>query len=149
MSQRTAPLHSPSELTLIGCDDRTNIAVFQAPSAHDPSRVNTVALDLITGAILCDCKGAECGRACWHADLVGAAWAASPAMGDVRWLTADQLARYGRKLAAMAANYRARCGRVLPADALNLVAARCEWRRRAALAPAPIVGITPALPLAA
>jgi hypothetical protein len=139
MSQRTAPLHSPSELTLIGADDATGIVTFTAPSASTPGKVNTVALDTATGAILCDCTGAECGRACWHADLVGAAWAASPAMRDVRWLTADQLARYGRKLAAMAANYRARCGRVLPADALNLVAARCEWRRRAALAPVPLV----------
>ena len=46
----------------------------------------------------------------------------------------------------MVNTYRARTGRVLPMDALNLIAARAEWRRRAALAPAPVAAD---LPLAA
>lgn len=134
MSIATKYLHSPSDLALVGGDDRTGIVVFQAPSAHDAGRVNTVSLDTQTGETLCDCKGAECGKACWHADLVAEAWFASPAMREVRWLTGDQLTRYGKKLGAMVGVYQARTGRVLPLDALNLIAARSEWRRRAALA---------------
>jgi len=146
MSIRTAALHTPSELTLIGADDTTGIVTFTAPSKSHPATPNTVSLDTATGAILCDCKGAECGRACWHGDHVAAAWLRSPAMADVRWLTDTQLVRYGAKTAAMVATYRARTGRALNADAVNLVAARSEWRRRASLAPLPY---PTALPLAA
>jgi len=41
---------------------------------------------------------------------------------------------YGTAAAAMVNTYRARIGRALPMDAANLIAARSEWRRRAALA---------------
>ena len=136
MSARTAPLHRPAELALIGCEDRTGIAVFQAASAHDAARVNTTALDTITGQILCDCKGAEFGRVCWHMDHALAAWERTPAMRAARALTDAALLRRGRKLAAMVEAYRARIGRPLPDDVTALVAARGEWRRRAALAPA-------------
>ena len=49
----------------------------------------------------------------------------------------------------MVAVYRARIDRPLMDDVIALVAARCEWRRRAALAPAPVVSVPHALPLAA
>jgi hypothetical protein len=147
MSARTAPLHSPSELTLIGCDDRTNIAVFQAASAHDANRTNTTALDLTTGAIICDCKGAECGRQCWHMDLAIKAWHRTPAMTAARFLSDTALTNQGKKAAHMVAVYRARIGRPLADDVIALVAARSEWRRRAALA-SPAVAVAD-LPLAA
>lgn len=134
MSARTAPRHTPSELALLGCDETTGIVAFVARSRHDAGRVNTVSLDTTNGAIFCDCKGADCGRACWHADLVVAAWLASPALAQVRWLTGAQLYRYGRKHRLCVDTYRARTGRVRADDALALVAARYEWRARAAAA---------------
>lgn len=132
MSARTALLHRPAELTLLGCDDHTNIAVFQADSAHDAARVNTVAIDLLTGTILCDCRGAECGKQCWHADHVLAAWRRTPAAIVARHLSDTALCNLGKRSAALAATYRARIGRPLQDDVTALVAARWEWRRRAA-----------------
>jgi len=134
MSTRTAAQHTPAELRYHGCDETTGIVAFVADSHHQPGTLNTVSFDTTTGAIHCDCKGAQCHEDCWHADLVAVAWLASPAMQDVRWLTAARLVRYGTTAAAMVDTYRARIGRVLPLDAANLIAARSEWRRRAALA---------------
>ena len=134
MSARTAARHTPAELVLVAVDDTTGIVTFTAPSKSHPAQPNHVSLDTATGAIHCDCKGAQCHEDCWHADLVAAAWLGSPAMRDVRWLTAARLVRYGTTAAAMVNTYRARTGRVLPMDAANLIAARSEWRRRAALA---------------
>jgi hypothetical protein len=148
MSARTAPLHSPAELTLIGADDRTGIVVFQSASEHDAERVNTTALNTATGAIICDCKGAEFGRVCWHADHIAAAWRQNPAIRACRFLSSTALINQGRKAAAMVATYRTRCGRPLQDDVIALVASRSEWRRRAALAPLPF-SIAQAYPLAA
>jgi len=134
MSTATALRHTPSELTLIGCDDLTGIAVFQADSAHDAERVNTVALDTVTGQIICDCQGAMCGKQCWHMDHAVAAWHRTPAMRACRWLSPVALLNQGRKCAAMVATYRQRCGRPLQDDVTALVAARSEWRRREAVA---------------
>ncbi len=145
MTARTAPLHRSAELALHGCDDHSGIVAFLAASAHDAARVNTVALDTTTGATLCDCRGTECGRACWHADHAAAAWLASPAMLAVRWLTDDQLARYGAKHALCVATYRGRIGKARGEDVIALTAARCEWRRRRSAARADLL----ALPLAA
>ncbi len=130
MSAVTKTLHSPAELTLIGCDDQTGIAVFQTASEHDAERVNTTTLDTSTGAISCDCRAADSGRVCWHADHIAAAWRQIPAMRACRFLSSTALINQGRKAAAMVATYRQRCGRPLQDDVLALVAARCEWRRR-------------------
>lgn len=124
--------HSPAELAFLDADHLTGIVAFAAPSRHDATRVNVVSLDTTNGDIHCTCKAGECGRLCWHARVVAAAWLASAAMLAVRWLTDAQLARYGAKHAAMVRIYAARTGRFLPADALALVAARHEWRRRIA-----------------
>lgn len=148
MSIRTAALHTPTELAFVGADDTTGIVTFIAPSKSHPATPNTVSLDTTTGAILCDCKGAESGQDCWHGDHVLAAWLRTPAMADVRWLTNAQLVRYGTKTAAMLAIYRVRTGRVLQADQVNLVAARSEWRLRTARAPLPFP-VAQAYPLAA
>ncbi len=140
MSTVTAALHSPAELAFVAADDLTGIVTFQASSKSHPAQPNTTSLHTTTGAIHCDCKGADCGRRCWHADHVLAAWLRTGAMLDVRWLTDAELTRYGTKLAGMVRMYRARTGRVLRADQVNLVAARVEYRRRqaAALATVPI-----------
>jgi len=143
MSALTAPQHTAAELTFVFCDHVTGLVAFAAPSKHDASRTNVVSLDTTNGDVHCTCKGAECGRRCWHADHVHAAWLASPAMLRVRWLSDAGLVRHGRKVRAMVAIYAACAGRILPADALALVAARHEWRlraaRAAALAPAAII----------
>jgi len=143
MSTTTAALHTPAELTFIGGDDRTEIVVFQSASEHDAERVNTTALDLITGAIICDCRAAEFGRVCWHQDHVVNAWHQSPAMRACRFLSGTALLNQGRKAAAMVATYRQRCGRPLQDDVIALVAARAEYRRRhaAALAAPAIVAV--------
>jgi len=134
MSAKTAPLHSTAELRFIGCDDQAGIVVFQSASEHDANRVNTTALDTVTGAIICDCRAAEFGRVCWHQDHVVTAWHQSPAMRACRYLSPIALLNQGRKAAAMVATYRTRCGRPLQDDVIALVASRSEWRRRAALA---------------
>jgi len=144
MSTRTAARHTPAELVLVAVDDTTGIVTFQAASQSNPVQPNSTSLDTSSGAIHCDCRGAQCHETCWHAELVAAAWLASPAMRDVRWLTAARLVRYGKTAAAMVATYRGRTGRVLPMDALNLIAARSEYRRRAAA-----LATAEALPLAA
>ncbi len=151
MSIATASLHSTAELTFIGGDDQTGIVVFQSASTHDANRVNTTALDTVSGAIICDCKAAEFGRVCWHADHIAAAWRQTPAMRACRFLSPVALINQGRKSAAMVATYRQRCGRPLQDDVLLLVASRNEWRRRAALAPIPFPSAQPrtAQPLAA
>ncbi len=150
MSALTAPQQTIAELTFVSCDHVTGIVAFAAPSTHDAARVNVVSLDTTNGDVHCTCRGAECGRRCWHADHVLAAWLAAPAMREVRWLTDAGLARHGRKARAMVTIYAARTGRVRPADALSLIAARHEWRRRAARAAAPApAALAPALPLAA
>jgi hypothetical protein len=155
MSALTAPQHSPAELAFVSCDHVTGIVAFAAPSKHDATRVNVVSLDTTNGDVHCTCKGAECGHWCWHADHVLAAWLASPAMQQVRWLTDAGLARHGRKARRMVTIYAARTGRIRPADALSLIAARHEWQRRAARAAATApttlapTALAPALPLAA
>ncbi len=149
MSIRTAPLHSPTGLTLIGGDEATGIVVFQSASEHDAARVNTTALDTVTGAIICDCKATEFGRVCWHADHVAAAWRQTPAMRACRFLSATALIKQGRKAAAMVATYRARCGRPLQDDVLTLVASRSEWRRRPLAAGRTQRQVIATLPLAA
>ncbi len=134
----STPRHTAAELRYLACDDLTGIVAFTAPSAHRPGHRNAVSYDAATGATHCDCKGARCGHACWHEALVAAAWADHPARREVRALTAPRLLAYGKKAAAMLTVYRARTGRVLPLDAVNLLAARCEYRDRLALANAPL-----------
>jgi len=137
MSVRTAARHTPAELVLVAVDDTTGIVTFTAPSKSHPAQPNHVSLDTATGAIHCDCKGAQCHEDCWHADHIAAAWRQTPAMRACLFLSSTALITQGRKAAAMVATYRARCGRPLQDDVIALVASRSEWRRRAALAPLP------------
>ena len=130
MGARTGPSHSPEELRYLDADDRTNVVRFTAPSFSTPGKINTVSLDVLAGETRCTCRAADSGQECWHQRLVVDAWEATSAMYEVRWLNDERLARYGRKAANMIAAYRARGGRALPMDVLNLVAARSEYRRR-------------------
>ena len=57
MSVRPAPQHAPAELAVVGCDDASGIAAFAVPSKPDAARTNSPALDTLTGATSCDCKG--------------------------------------------------------------------------------------------
>jgi len=144
MSARTAAQHTPAELTFVSCDHVTGIVTYAAPSKHEAGRTNHVALDTTNGATLCDCKGAECGRTCWHQGHIAAAWALSPAMQQVRWLTDEQLVRCGKRARSMTAIYLTRAGRVLPAA----VAASAHDQAVAAIS-ATDTTAEPAAPLAA
>lgn len=140
MSATTLTRHHASELSFVSADDLTGIVTFSAPSAHDAGRVNHVSLDTVSGAILCDCKGAECGRACWHADWISTAWSNHEARQLARRFTSAQLLQTGRKMAHMCKVYRRRPGwRCVPQDQTMLLACRSEFRERAALAEAPAV----------
>lgn len=130
--------HTFRDLVFVGVSGPAGeIVTYGAPSSHDKERTNLVSLDLQTGDITCTCRHCEThpgeACACWLAQLVGEAWRRHPAHADVRWLTDDQLVAYGLKLAGFIREYRERAGRALPADEVNLLAARTEYRRRAAL----------------
>lgn len=116
--------HCPTELRYHSADDTLNVAYFVADSKSAPGKVNVIGLDVLTGESHCSCRAAECGRACWHAALVQAAWDGHCARALAAYFGADQLAQAERKAASMIAAYRARCGRVLPSDQLILLACR-------------------------
>lgn len=137
MSARTLVNHHHAELTFAYADDITGIVAFTALSKSTPGKINTVSLDTATGERHCDCVGAETGKVCWHLDWVAAAWANHETRRLVRAMTTAQLIKAGRKAKHMCDIYRARIWRCVPADQALLVAARCEWRERAALAEAP------------
>ena len=122
--------HEPNELTLTGADDVLNVVTFIAPSASTPGKVNTVSLDILTRETLCDCRAAETGGACWHRELVTAAWDGTPARLLAAKFTDQQLSAAGSKAAHMCRWARHRRFRVLPADQLTLLSCRCEYRAR-------------------
>ena len=130
----TAAEHCPTELVYISCDEINNLAYFVAESASTPGAFNVVGLDVLTGETHCNCRAAEVGRACWHCALVQAAWDGQAACLLAARYNAEQLAAAGNKAASMCRQYRARCGRPLPADALAVLACRCEYRKRQAVA---------------
>ncbi len=136
LAPRTAPplapslWHCPTELTFIDADDLTNIVHYSAPSKSRPGAANIVALDILSGATFCTCRAAECGRMCWHAELVQAAWDGHEARLLAARFSADQLRNAGSKAGHMCAWARHRRFRVLPADQLSLLACRAEYRRR-------------------
>jgi hypothetical protein len=131
MSFVTAAHHEPAELVYLSADDVNNLVHFQAASASKANGPwNTVSLDVLTGEAHCTCKGAETNRECWHLTLVQAAWDAHPARVLASRYTTDQLVKAGTKAARMCRVYRRRTWRVLPADAVAVVACRAEWFAR-------------------
>lgn len=138
MSSATLVLHHHSELTFAGADTALNVVHFTAASKSKRGKVNTVSLDTVSGAIHCDCTAATVGTSsCWHSDWVGAAWAHHEARRVARGMTFQQLIKAGKKARHMVDYYNSRIWRCVPADAAMLVATRCEYRERAALAAAP------------
>jgi len=59
----TAAWHCPSELAFLDADDLLNVVHYAAPSKSRPGDANIVALDVLTGATLCNCRAAETGHA--------------------------------------------------------------------------------------
>jgi hypothetical protein len=133
MSIITAAYHCPTELVFVDADDLLNVVHFSAASKSNPSRVNTVALDVVTGETHCDCRAAECGKECWHQTLVMAAWEGSADVAYVARLNDEQLLTAGRKARAMCRSYRARCGRCLSDDQVLLLACTTVYYARQAL----------------
>jgi hypothetical protein len=132
----TAAFHCPTELRFLSADDTLDVAYFVADSKTAPGKVNVIGLDVLTGESHCSCKAAECGRDCWHAALVQAAWDGHSARLAVARLNNDQLEAAGEKANRMARIYRNRIGRTLPDDATTLIACRAEYRARRVAAPA-------------
>lgn len=133
MSFTTAQFHCPTELEYVSANDVQNYVTFRAVSKSGATGgYNYVSLDIITGESLCGCKGAECGKVCWHRTLVQAAFNAHPVRLEVTNYTDEQLLRAGHKAANMLRVTRRRTWRVLPADQIRLLACRVEYRARAA-----------------
>ena len=138
MSIRTAAQHTTAELTWIGKDKE--LVFCSAASASQPGRVNTVALDLTTGATHCDCTASEHGLLCWHRRLIRARYIQETARQYVALYTdLDTIAAIGRQAKAL---IEAAGADASPLDQAIYQAARVAWHERAALA-------APALALAA
>jgi hypothetical protein len=71
---RSALLHTPDELTFVALDAAGEIAYFTSASRSHTDRPNVTAIEIMTLDTFCFCKGAECGRTCWHIIHVAAAW---------------------------------------------------------------------------
>jgi hypothetical protein len=130
MSARTAADHCHTELEYVAADDLNETVAFRARSASKPGTYNTIQLCILTGETLCDCRGAEIGKPCWHADLVAVAWLNHAAVCLARRYNDTQLRTAGRKAKRMIDAYRGRSWRVLPADQLSLLACHTAYRER-------------------
>jgi len=73
---QSALLHTPDELTFVALDDTGEIAYFRSASKSHADRPNVTAIEIMTLDTFCFCKGAECGRTCWHVVHIAAAWRA-------------------------------------------------------------------------
>ncbi len=69
-----ALLHTPDELTFVTLDAAGEIAYFRSASKSHADRPNVTAIEIMTLETFCFCKGAECGRTCWHVVHIAAAW---------------------------------------------------------------------------
>jgi hypothetical protein len=135
---KSVAVHSAADLTYADCDETSGIVHFTAPSGHKPGTVNIVSLDTYNGHLFCDCKGAQCDRLCSHCCYVVAAWQRHPAVAEARVLIGSRLVTYGQKHARLVETYRQRIGRAGDYDAVRLLAARWEYRQRAAIAVMPL-----------
>lgn len=133
MSARTAARHTADELTYHGI--RGEFAVFSATSASKPGKHNIIVRDVVTGQFHCDCKGAECGRRCWHADLLETAWLMREVAPFVAALADDELAA-----TAVAARARHEAVGGTRTDMIVYLQCRAEWRQRGAARPLAFIG---------
>jgi hypothetical protein len=136
MSARTLAQHTPDELTYHGL--RGEVAVFSAPSASRPGQRNVIVRDAITGEFHCDCKAADTGKRCWHADWLETAWLMREVAPFVAALADDELAA-----TAAAAKARLDEGTGTRTDLLTYYQCRAEWRGRGACPPSlsPVVAL--------
>ena len=149
MSARTAAQHTADELTFHGIGSN-GMAVFSSASASRPGARNWTYRDAATGEALCECRAAECGRSCWHLDLLETAWLMRAVAPFVAALAEDELLA-----TATAARARLDDGTATRTALLVYFQSRAEWRERAAqAAPAPLLifpasGVAEAAALAA
>jgi len=130
MSARTAAQHTADELTYHGTSGE--VAVFSSASASRPGARNFTYRDTVTGEAHCECKGAECGRRCWHLDWLETAWLMTQVAGFVAALDRAALCA-----TAAAAGARLDDGSATVTDIAVYYQCRAEYRRKAA--PAPVV----------
>ena len=136
MTARTAAQHTADELTYHGT--RGEIAVFSAVSASRPGVRNFTYRDTVTGESYCECKGAECGRRCWHLDWLETAWIMTRVAPFVAALDAAALRATGIAAGARLADRSASV-----TDIAVYYQSRVEYRRRRAAAPAPVLAFPP------
>ncbi len=136
MSARTAAQHTADELTYHGTSGE--IAVFSVASASRPGARNFTYRDTVTGDAHCECRGAECGRRCWHLDWLETAWIMTRVAPFVVALDAAALRATGT-----AARTRLADGSATVTDIAVYYQCRVEYRRRLAAAPAPLVAFPP------
>jgi len=132
MTARTAAQHTAAELTYHGTSGE--IAVFSAASASRPGARNFTYCDTVTGETHCECRGAECGRRCWHLDWLETAWIMTRVAPFVASLNAAALCATGTAAGARLAD-----GSASVTDIAIYYQCRVEYRRRRAAAPAPVV----------
>jgi len=132
MSARTAARHTADDLTYHGTSGE--IAVFSSASASRPGARNFTYRDTVTGDAHCECKGAECGRRCWHLDWLETAWIMTRVAPFVVGLDAATLCATGT-----AAGGRLADGSASVTDMAVYYQCRVEYRRRRAAAPAPLI----------
>ena len=136
MTARTAAQHTAAELTYHGTSGE--IAVFSADSASRPDARNFTYRDTVTGDAHCECRGAECGRRCWHLDWLETAWIMTHVAPFVAGLDAAALCATGRAAGARVAD-----GSATVTDIAVYYQSRVEYRRRQAAAPAPLRAFPP------
>ncbi len=141
MSARTAARHTADELTYHGTSGE--VAVFSSASASRPGARNFTYRDTVTGEAHCECKGAECGRRCWHLDWLETAWLMTQVAPFVASLDRAALCATGT-----AAKARLDDGSATVTDIAVYYQCRAEYRRRKAVAPAPVVAFPVAAVLA-
>ena len=141
MSTKTAALHTADELAYHGTSGE--IAVFSSASASHPGARNFTYRDTVTGEAHCECRGAECGRRCWHLDWLETAWIMTRVAPFVAALDAAALRATGTTARA-----RLTDGSATVTDIAVYYQSRVEYRRRRAAAPAPPLALV-SLPMAA
>ncbi len=134
MSARTAAQHTPDELAYHGTSGE--IAVFSSASASRPDARNFTYRDTVTGEAHCECRGAECGRRCWHLDWLETAWLMTQVTPFV--VTLDRAALCATGTAAKA---RLDDGSATVTDIAVYYQCRAEYRRRRTAVAAPAVAL--------
>ena len=130
MSTNSAAYHEPRDLTYLSGDEVHGTVTFTADSQSNPGATHYSTLDVLTGSVACTCVASAHGRECWHMTLAQSAWDGQPPVIYVAQLTDAQLCAYGKRAAAMVAQYRAQGGNPLADDVATLLACRAAWRDR-------------------